>query len=112
MNGIGPAVRRRRNYLNLSKQEAAERVGLTEKTWRAVEHGRGRHHVQTVVAVFRALAWNVDDLNDFLDRGVEPRSTLLVTTDQIAAAVGRLSARDRAALAGVLDLLGRYVAGK
>jgi transcriptional regulator with XRE-family HTH domain len=112
MDGIGPAVLRRRTYLNLSQPEAARVAGLSVKTWWAVEHDQGTHHFQTMASVFRALAWNIADLNDFIERGVEPRSTLLVGSDQTDAAVGRLSAQNRAALAAVLDLLTRYVAGK
>ena len=109
---LGRAVRDRRRLLGLSQTAAAERVGLTAKTWRSVEHGATAHRHRTMIAVLQSLRWNVEDLGEFLETGAEPRSTFTPSMDQLVDHVRAMSARDRSLLADVLDLLARYVAGR
>lgn len=69
--GLGERVRRRRERLGLTIDEAAERGPVSPVTWSRVENG-GKVRRLSYGAVDRVLDWPEGACVDFLQHGTEP----------------------------------------
>lgn len=58
---FGVELERRRGLAKLSANEAARRAGITGQWWRQVERGLGGNSRRNIIAMARAIQWDVDD---------------------------------------------------
>lgn len=103
--GLGERVRRRRERLGLTIDEAAERGPVSPVTWSRVENG-GKVRRLSYGAVDRVLDWPEGACVDFLQHGTEPlvaRSGQGVDSKAEWDEIARLIAEYRRLVAEIID---------
>ena len=108
---IGKAARAARKKLELTQEEAAERVGVSAEFYARIERGHALPSVQTMVKICAALAVSADDLigrTDMGQPGGVARSWVL-NQPQESPEVRRLVRRLRSASPATLRLVSLLV---
>lgn len=89
-SALADAVKRSRERLNLTQQQAAEKAGIYKKTLMYIENRKGNPKLETLVILIRAL--QIDPMEIFYPESMNPSGA----SDQLRMLISQCSEEDAA----------------